>query len=259
MTHLFKLPYSEIGQVSSRASTSPQRRQPPDSLAIRAPPWSLRSSISSLSLLRPKIGLQLVTMKSASLLASLGCVALVLSVHCSAQTPDGSGLQPPAAFSAIADPAARSSALFTEAAKVLTHPRCMNCHPAGDRPLQGNDRHPHEPITTRQGTCITCHTDRNFTLLERASYRSIPGHPRWQLAPLEMAWEGKSVGEICRQMKDPDRNGGRDLELVHEHAANDDLVAWGWAPGVGRDPAPGTQELFGQLIKAWIDSGAQCP
>jgi hypothetical protein len=46
---------------------------------------------------------------------------------------------------------------------------------------------------------------------------------------------------------------------VHEHAAKDDLVAWGWAPGVGRDPAPGTQELFGQLIKAWIDSGAQCP
>ena len=50
---------------------------------------------------------------------------------------------------------------------------------------------------------MTCHTERNFTLVERASYRSIPGHPRWMVAPIEMAWEGKSVGEICRQIKDP--------------------------------------------------------
>lgn len=74
-----------------------------------------------------------------------------------------------------------------------------------------------------------------------------------------MAWEGKSIGDICRQLKDRDRNGGRDLPLVQEHAAKDDLVAWGWEPGVGREPAPGSQELFGQLIKAWIDTGAHCP
>jgi hypothetical protein len=42
-------------------------------------------------------------------------------------------------------------------------------------------------------------------------------------------------------------------------AAHDDLVAWAWRPGEGREPAPGTQELFGQLIQAWIDTGAQCP
>jgi hypothetical protein len=135
----------------------------------------------------------------------------------------------------------------------------MNCHPATDRPLQGNDQHPHRPLADRGNPCTTCHTERNFTLAERASYRSIPGHPRWQLAPIEMAWEGKSIGDICQQLKDPNRNGGRTLELVHEHAAHDELVAWGWEPGAGRDPAPGTQELFGQLIKAWIDTGAQCP
>jgi hypothetical protein len=197
--------------------------------------------------------------RSISLFALLACAMQLPSGPCSAQTPDRGGLQPPSAFAAIADPAIRSRALFTEAAKVLTHPRCTNCHPATDRPLQGNDQHPHEPMSTRQGTCKTCHTDHNFTLQERASYRSIPGHSRWQLAPLEMAWEAKSVGDICRQIKDPNLNGGRDLMLVHEHAATDDLVAWGWEPGLGRDPAPGSQELFGQLIKAWIDSGAQCP
>ena len=28
---------------------------------------------------------------------------------------------------------------FAEAAEVLFHPRCLNCHPAGDAPLIGND------------------------------------------------------------------------------------------------------------------------
>ena len=198
-------------------------------------------------------------MRMAAFLTWLASGVLLSSIQGSAQIPDRSELQPPSAFVAIADPAERSRALFIEAAKVLTHPRCLNCHPATDRPLQGNDKHPHEPMATREGTCSTCHTDRNFTLIERASYRSIPGHPRWHLAPIEMAWEGKSVGDICRQLKDPDRNGGRTLALVHEHAAKDDLVAWGWEPGSGRDSAPGSQELFGQLIKAWIDTGAQCP
>jgi hypothetical protein len=74
-----------------------------------------------------------------------------------------------------------------------------------------------------------------------------------------MAWEGKSIGEICQQIKDPNRNGGRDLALVHEHMAKDDLVAWGWEPGTGRDPAPGTQAMLGELIQAGIDTGARCP
>jgi hypothetical protein len=67
------------------------------------------------------------------------------------------------------------------------------------------------------------------------------------------------VGEICAQLKDPGRNGGRNLTLLHEHLATDDLVAWGWNPGLGRDPAPGTQARLGELIKAWIDTRAQCP
>jgi len=199
-------------------------------------------------------------MRQPSLSILLCCAGLIVSVTAAAQnSPPNNTLQSPSAFSSISEPGARSRALFMEAAKVLTSPRCMNCHPAGDRPLQSNDKHPHEPPVTRETTCITCHTDRNFTLMERASYRSIPGHPRWMVAPIEMAWEGKSVGEICRQIKDPNRNGGRDLAMLHEHLAHDDLVAWGWQPGEGRDPAPGSQALLGELVKAWIETGAQCP
>ncbi len=177
-------------------------------------------------------------------------------------------LRSPEAFSSIPDRGARSRALFTEAAKVITSPRCMNCHPAGDSPHQGDDRHIHQPTALRGPSdsgvaglpCASCHTDKNFTLsVGAASYQSIPGHPRWALAPIEMAWQGKTIGEICRQLKDPARNGGRDLALLHEHMAKDDLVAWGWRPGAGRRPAPGSQELFGTIIQAWIDTGAECP
>ena len=146
-------------------------------------------------------------MRSESAIALLCCIMVAASMSGSAQPSNT--LQPPSAFAAISDPAERSRAIFSEVAKVLTNPRCMNCHPATDRLLQGNDKHPHRPVATRDTLCVTCHTDRNFTLHEEASYRSIPGHPRWMAAPIEMAWEGKSVGEICRQIKDPDRNGGR--------------------------------------------------
>ena len=177
-------------------------------------------------------------------------------------------LRPLSSFSAITDQAERSRALFNEVAKVVTHPRCMNCHPAGNHPTQGNDRHEHLPPAPRgEGgagvaglTCSACHTEKNFRLVgTEASYKSIPGHPRWQLAPIEMAWQGKSLRQICEQLKDPARNGGRTLALLHEHFAKDDLVAWGWAPGEGREPAPGSQQQLGELAQAWIDSGAQCP
>ena len=181
---------------------------------------------------------------------------------------DSDALRSPSAFSDIQDTAARSRALFTEAAKVITGPRCMNCHPSGDHPSQGDDRHVHEPAVIRgeadEGiaglTCAACHTDGNFTLsVGEASYESIPGSPGWRLAPLAMAWQGKSVGEICRQIKDPARNGGRSLSLLHDHMAKDEIVGWAWTPGKGRTPAPGSQERFGQIIQAWIDTGAECP
>src|SRR6476661_7707321 len=106
----------------------------------------------------------------------------------------------PSAFASIQDRAVRSRAIFSEMAKVITSPRCMNCHPATDRPTQGNDRHQHIPFAGRGeggvgvagGACRECHSDANFTLGEGASYQSIPGHPRWGLAPIEMAWQGKT-------------------------------------------------------------------
>ena len=83
-------------------------------------------------------------MRFTSCLALLVVILVMQPVRPSAQASSIT-LQPPSAFSSIADPAERSRAIFSEAAKVLTHPRCLNCHPMGDRPTQANDVHPHAP------------------------------------------------------------------------------------------------------------------
>ena len=74
-----------------------------------------------------------------------------------------------------------------------------------------------------------------------------------------MRWVGLSVSEICAQLKDPARNGDRTLADIAEHNATDGLVGWAWHPGGGRTPVPGTQQIFGELTKAWIETGSACP
>ena len=138
-------------------------------------------------------------------------------------------------FAVITDRGERSRALFLEASRVFLHPRCVNCHPNGDVPAQGMQMTPHEPPVMRgpedHGVvgmeCTSCHQDRNLELAR------VPGAPDWHLAPREMAWVGKTPRQICEQMKDPKRNGGRTLAQIVEHNAHDKLVGWGWAPGRG--------------------------
>lgn len=171
-------------------------------------------------------------------------------------------------FNSIADEQARSLALFEEAGKVIQHPRCVNCHPATDRPLQGMSMHPHQPPVFRGDggmgllgmQCNTCHGQDNIKVVGQAdTLKSIPGNPNWHLAPIEMAWEGKSLGQICEQIKDKARNGNMTMDQLIEHMAHDDLVGWGWKPGDGREPVPGTQEEFGKIFAAWAKTGAVCP
>src|SRR6476620_12506760 len=42
-----------------------------------------------------------------------------------------------------------SVAAFMEVYKVLMSPRCMNCHPSGDVPLQGDDSQLHNSLPRR--------------------------------------------------------------------------------------------------------------
>jgi hypothetical protein len=74
-----------------------------------------------------------------------------------------------------------------------------------------------------------------------------------------MAWEGKTLSEICVQLKDPRRNGGRDIAAILKHVTSDSLVLWAWEPGPGRAPAPGSNAEFAKLLMAWAETGAHCP
>jgi hypothetical protein len=180
-------------------------------------------------------------------------ILLLLLLACASPRPE----QPPPAQ----DRADRSSALFLQASRVFLHPRCVNCHPDGDSPHQGMDARLHDPPVLRGAAdegvvgmrCDSCHQEHNLELAR------VPGAPHWHLAPRFMAWEGKSPRQICEQMKDPQRNGRRTLSQIVEHNAHDKLVGWGWSPGHGREPAPGTQEELGKLVAAWVESGAECP
>ncbi len=206
-------------------------------------------------------------MKAAFAALAVGCAvagAIVIAAPSNSQPRPANNaetLRPVSSFNNISDSGTRSVALFTEAGKVLTHARCVNCHPRGDRPLQTDAMRPHQPLVVRGADghgaptlqCTTCHHNANFDPAR------VPGNPQWHLAPISMAWQGKTLGEICRQIKDPARNGGKDLAAIVKHSAEDSLVGWGWNPGPGRTPAPGTQAEFGALMQAWVDSGAYCP
>jgi mono/diheme cytochrome c family protein len=157
-----------------------------------------------------------------------------------------------------------SQAAWMEVYRVLTSPRCQNCHPAGDAPLQGDDSHVHLQ-NVRRGKdghgvyamkCDTCHQATNLP-----GVHMPPGNPKWALPPAEqkMVFVGRSPGELCKQIKDPKQNGGRTLEQIFHHIAEDDLVSWGWDPGAGRTQPPLSRPDTVAQLKIWMDGGATCP
>ena len=150
---------------------------------------------------------------------------------------------------------------FLRIATVLQHPRCLNCHPRGDNPLQGNDNHPHVMKITRgaddkgavAARCYACHRDENNEI------SGVPGAPHWQLAPVSMSWQGLSAGELCSVLKNPQLNGNRSLADLVKHMDEDKLVQWGWNPGQGREPVPIPHAEFVSLLKEWVALGGACP
>ena len=170
--------------------------------------------------------------------------------------------QPPA--EAKTAPLATPAQTWTLVYGVLQHPRCLNCHPAGDAPLQGDDSVPHSQNVQRgpdgQGLfamrCATCHQTANAP-----GPHLPPGAPNWHLPHpgMPLVFEGKSSGELCRQLRDPAQNGGKSPEQLLEHMAGDPLVLWGWDPGAGRTPVPMPQAAFAQAVRAWVEGGCECP
>jgi cytochrome c5 len=169
-----------------------------------------------------------------------------------------------AAGSAAKSDSAAAQAAFNRAWTVFASPRCQNCHPSGDAPLQGDDSHVHIQDVKRgpdgKGVygmkCSTCHQVANLP-----GANTPPGNPKWSLPPadMKMVIQGETAGQFCRQLKDPAKNGHRTLAQIIEHVSSDELVGWGWDPGDGRSLPPLNRPEFVAAMKAWVDNGAACP
>ena len=147
---------------------------------------------------------------------------------------------------------------------VLQHPRCLNCHPSGDAPLQNDDSRPHEMNITRSSIgsgmdCSTCHQLDNSEAY--GIFGGPPGAPNWHLPDVDMPliFEDRTLVELCNQLKSTSENGDKTLEELYNHVAYDPLVLWGWTPGGERTVPPLTHADFASKFKIWIAAGAPCP
>ena len=157
---------------------------------------------------------------------------------------------------------------------VVTHPRCANWHvdaraipiwtPAGegkDRVHAMNIHGGESRIGAEKLACSTCH------MTSTQANEPAPAPPRagidWQLAPVAFIWFGKSGAEICAQLKDPKRNGGRDAVALLDHlrhdASLDGFIPRAWHPGAGRTTPPGSFERHVKDMAMWGAAGQPCP
>ena len=157
---------------------------------------------------------------------------------------------------------------------VASHPRCANCHVGADNvpmwsgPSFGGTR-PHgmninageSRIGAETLACSTCHTtltedDPGANALAHAAPRTAEP---WMLPPAEAEWFGRSSAEVCNQLKDPERNGGRSVAEIAAHMQESALVRWGWTPGGTREPAPHSLEAAVDALQKWAAAGTPCP
>jgi hypothetical protein len=170
-----------------------------------------------------------------------------------------------------ADTRAEGLAAWEKVYGVLTHPRCINCHTATNYPQQGDERRRHAVNVVRGPdghgvpglNCVSCHQRAN------AESTGVPGGPDWHLAPLSMKWQDESdrplpSAEVCRQVKDPKRNGRMSPQALIKHNAEAELVLWAWEPGrrpdgTQRSAPPISHAEFVAATRRWVEAGTPCP
>ena len=153
--------------------------------------------------------------------------------------------------------------------EVASHPRCSNCHVGADnipmwsglsygrtRPHGMNINAGESRIGAEYVSCSTCHALREG--LNDMPHAAPQVAMNWQLAPVEAEWFGKSSVEICNQLRDPDRNGGRDHLDLASHLDHDLILHWAWTPGGGREPAPYSLQEHVNDVLTWGVAGFPC-
>jgi len=152
---------------------------------------------------------------------------------------------------------------FRQVYTVLMSARCMNCHPAGDIPLQGDDSHLHT-MSPRRGVdgkgvyamkCSNCHQATST-----AGLHTPPGNPNWHLPPanMRMVFQGRTAHQLAKQLIDLKQNGNKDIRKLIAHA-DDGLVLAAWNPGEGRTLPPMSHVASKKAWITWLTTGAYAP
>lgn len=183
----------------------------------------------------------------------------------------GVSLSPAAGAQRAASRSAQGLAAWDSVYSVLTSPRCINCHTAGNYPQQGDDRRRHFGNVLRgpEGkgvaglNCAGCHQTGN------ADATGVPGGPAWHLAPLSMRWQDARdralpSHAVCHALIDRARNHGLDGPGLLRHHEVEPLVLWAWTPGrrpdgTARSLPPMTHEQFVSATRTWVRAGTPCP
>jgi hypothetical protein len=152
---------------------------------------------------------------------------------------------------------------FMQVYAVLMNPACMNCHPAGDAPLQGLNGQPHTMNVKRgkDGTglyaekCSNCHQPQNT-----AGVHTPPGSPDWKLPPenMKMIFQGRTPRELALQLMNYNQNGHKNKAQLIAHARTS-LVKKGWDLGEGRIQPPISYDAFVRVWDEWINKGGYAP
>ncbi|MFB0495292.1 mono/diheme cytochrome c family protein [Mucilaginibacter sp. OAE612] len=166
-------------------------------------------------------------------------------------------------YAALPKDSVASVAAFKQVYTVLMSARCMNCHPSGNIPLQGDDNHLHTMFPKRgvdgKGVyamkCANCHQPTNTSGLH-----TPPGNPNWHLPPadMKMVFQGRTPRQLAKQIIDPKQNGHKDMQKLIAHA-DDGLVLWAWKPGEGRKLPPMSHAAFKKAWLTWLKTGAYAP
>ena len=160
-------------------------------------------------------------------------------------------------------------AAWDEIFAVTSHPRCTNCHvgdagvPMWNGLIYGSDavhgmhvQAGESRVGAETMACRTCH-------ISAQSDNATPHAPpmiddAWRLPPAELAWLGKTSDEVCAQLRNPDTNDGFAMDELATHLETSLFVAWGFAPGAGRDEPPGTLDDMVDALKLWAAAGTPC-
>jgi hypothetical protein len=199
-------------------------------------------------------------------LRTITVMAIILSVIiiiASAYKSKDNIISDDAKYNSINADSVKSAHAFLQVYKVLMSPRCMNCHPSGNRPLQGDDSRIHI-MNVQRGKdgkgiyalkCSNCHQPENSPGLH-----TPPGNPKWALPPanMKMVFQGRSAHDLALQIMDYNRNGHKNKEQLLEHA-RDTLVKAGWNMGEGRTPPPLQYDDFVKVWDTWINKGGYAP